>query len=290
MTIEQHTVSELTAGVPDQVQPAAPVPAPPVNPLMARVQLPGEHFKLPSGGLFYNEGELAVHVKDAEVHVHPMTVLDEIMIKTPDMLFSGQAVREVFGRCIPDVISPDRLLAKDVDFLLLCLRKVSYGDKLEMEDVHYGCPEAGDEPEAHRYMVDVNTFIKGSIAMDPTTTKQHFYVKLPNDQTVNMTPIRFADFVTLMQIQDDDTKSPQEQVIELTRTLSNIIVNVDEITDKQMIIEWLKALKPSFLKMLHERLEDAVQWGPDFKYKYECKDCGQMREVIAPLNPLAFFT
>ena len=67
-------------------------------------------------------------------------------------------------------------------------------------------------------------------------------------------------------------------------------LNVDEITDKQMIIEWLEVIKPEYLKLLHNRLEDTVQWGPDFKYKYNCKDCGQAREVVAPMNPLAFFT
>ena len=284
MTIETNTVDEISAGV--IIQPA------PTNPLLARIQLPGETFKLPSGGLFYNDGELADHVKDAEVQVHPMTVLDEIMIKTPDMLFSGKAVQEVFSRCIQDVIKPNKLLARDVDFLLLCLRKVSYGNTLEMEDVHYDCParKKDEEPVSHTYAVDVNVFIKNSTSMDPTTTKQNFFVELPNQQKVNMTPIRFEDFVTLMQVQDNDTRTPEEQVTELSRTLSNIIVNVDEITDKKMIIEWLCNLKPEFLKLLHKRLEDTVQWGPDFKYSYECKDCGQAREVVAPMNPLAFFT
>ena len=284
MTIEKNTVVDLPDGVPSQPAPS--------NPLLARIQMPGETFKLPSGGLFYTNGELADHVKDAEVQVHPMTVLDEIMIKTPDMLFSGKAIQEVFGRCIQDVIKPNQLLAKDVDFLLLCLRKVSYGDTLEMEDVHYDCPskKEGEDPEAHSYVIDINTFIKNSKLMDPTTTEQYFSIELPNQQKVNITPIRFADFVTLMQFQDNDIKTPEEQVVELCGTLANIIVNVDEITDKQMIIEWLEVIKPEYLKLLHNRLEDTVQWGPDFKYKYNCKDCGQAREVVAPMNPLAFFT
>lgn len=280
MSIEKNTVDEISAGV--TRQPA------PTNPLLARIQLPGETFKLPSGGLFYTDGELADHVKDAEVQVHPMTVLDEIMIKTPDMLFSGKAVQDVFGRCIQDVLKPNQLLAKDVDFLLLCLRKVSYGDTLEMEAVHYDCPAVVD-PDIHSYMVDVNTFIKNSKLMDPTSVKQHFFVELPNKQKVNMSPIRFEDFVILMQLQDEANQSPEEQVTELTKTLANVIVNVDEITDKAMIIEWLKILKPEYLKILRGRMEDTVQWGPDFMFTYTCKDCDEMREVIAPLNPLAFF-
>ena len=280
-TIETNTATELQAGVPQQ--------AAPINPLLARIQLPGETFKLPSGGLFYSDNELAPHVKDAEIHVHPMTVLDEIMIKTPDMLFSGKAVQEVFGRCIPDVLKSNQLLAKDVDFLLLCLRKVSYGDTIEMETTHYDCKET-ETPTMHSYAIDINQFIKNSKMMDPVVAKQHFAIELPNQQKVNMMPIRFEDFVTLMQVQDSEETTPEETAKTLVETLANIIITVDEVTEKPLIIEWLSAIKPEYLKLLHVRLEDTVQWGPDFMFKYECKDCSEMQEVVAPLNPLAFFT
>lgn len=300
MTIESKQVDSLEAGVPSQVAtpadfaPAAPAPQPAaVNPLMARIQMPGETFKLPSCGLFYKDGELDPSVKDAEVHVHPMTVLDEIMIKTPDMLFSGKAVEDVFSRCIPEVAKPTRLLAKDVDFLLLCLRKVSYGDTLEMESGHYGCSkvEKGKPTPMHTYALDVNHFIRNSRRIDPTTAAKLFQLTLPNDQTVYMQPVRFDDFVKLMQAQEkESTATPDEQVTALVETLAGIIVRVDEVTDPVMISEWLRAIKPEYLSKLNEQLEKTVQWGPDFTYKVECKDCGETQEVVAPLNPLAFFT
>jgi hypothetical protein len=274
---------------PPEVQPAQPAA---VNPLLARVQLPGETFKLPSCGVFYTNGELDASVKDAEVHVHPMTVLDEIMIKTPDMLFSGQAVQEVFNRCVPQVLKPGELLAKDVDFLLLCLRKVSYGPELEMETTHWECKKASeDEPaKSYPYKVDVNAFIGKTKRLDPTTVQSLFTVTLPNGQVVRMTPIRFMDFVKLMQIQDEETvATPEAQVSLLVETLSNIITSVDEITDRGMIIEWLRAIKPEYLSLLNGQLDDTVQWGPDLTYKVACNDCGEVQEVTAPLNPLAFF-
>ena len=65
-----------------------PVAAPPVspNPLLERIKLPGDSFALPSGGLFYGEGVLDPSVSNAEIHVHPMTTLDEITMKSPDLL------------------------------------------------------------------------------------------------------------------------------------------------------------------------------------------------------------
>lgn len=283
MSNEPNTEQEVTA-------PAPQAPPAPENPLLSRIQIPGETFKLPSCGVFYNNGELSPRVKDAEVHVHPMTVLDEIVIKTPDMLFSGKAVHEVFKRCVPDIAKPEALLAKDVDFLLLCLRKVSYGDELELPHTHYQCSKRGDEPKSHEYRLNVNHFIQSTKRLDPTTVKNTFRVVLPNEQVVNMQPVRFADFILLMQAQEQEsTASPEEQVATLVEALGNIILSVDEITNHDMILEWLRAIKPEYLNKLNEKLEETVQWGPDFKYTVECKDCGEALEVVAPLNPLAFF-
>jgi len=89
-----------------------------INPLLTRVEMPGSTFQLPSRGLFYDNGELRDDVEMGEVHVHPMSAFDEILMKTPDALFSGEAVHKVFLRCIPQVLQPVELLAKDVDFLL----------------------------------------------------------------------------------------------------------------------------------------------------------------------------
>ena len=287
-----------SAATPADFAPAAPVPtAVPVaqqvvvNPLLARVQLPGETFALPSCGVFYSNGELDPSVSNAEVHVHPMTVLDEIMIKTPDLLFSGRAVEEVFGRCIPQVLRPKELLAKDVDFLLLCLRKVSYGPELAMETTHWDCEKAeGETPPVNKYNVDVNQFIANTKKIDPVTALKQFTVTLPNDQIVRMTPIRFRDFVNLMQVNEtDSTISPEKQVEILVNTLSGIITSVDEITDGAMIAEWLRYIKPEYLGLLNAQLEDTVNWGPDLTYKVKCSDCGEVQEVTAPLNPLAFF-
>jgi len=105
-----------------------------------------------------------------------------------------------------------------------------------------------------------------------------------------MQPIRFADFVQLMQAQDDEKMTPAAQVTLLVESLSRIITSVDEITDNALIIDWLRHIKPGHLNKLNEQMEDTVSWGPDFKYKINCKDCGMAQEVVAPLNPLAFFT
>jgi len=109
-----------------------------VNPLLRVNKMPGETFRLPSRGIFYKNGELDASVANGEVVVKPMTLLDELYLKTPDMLFQGTAVEEVFKRCIPEILKPQQLFMNDVDYLVLCLRKVTFGDNFEID---YICPK-----------------------------------------------------------------------------------------------------------------------------------------------------
>ena len=258
----------------------------PTNPLLQRIQMPGETFALPSGGLFYTHGELDESVQNAEVHVHPMTALDEITIKTPDLLFSGEAVKQVFSRCIPQVKNVDALFAKDVDFLLVCLRKVSYGDELRVEHQH-DCEGA----KTHQYSLDVGDFIRTAKKIDPTSVTREFTVKMPNGQKVLLQPIRFKEFIRVMQVNEaESTKEPERIRDMMVNSVSSVIVKVDEIDDVNMIREWLREVPPSFLTAINDNIDSTLEWGPDFNVRRKCKDCGKMMEVLAPMNPLAFFT
>jgi len=257
-----------------------------INPLLERVKLPGETFTLPSGGLFYDEGVLDPSVENAEIYVSPMTTLDEITMKSPDLLFSGNAVKQVFSRCIPQVLDTDRLLSKDVDFLLACLRKVSYGDEMTIEYMH-DCKDA----KTHTYVVDVSRFVLGARRIDPTTVKEEFTVVFPNGQIAEFQPILFRDYLNIMQALSTSTDNVSPEVIrdEMVLSLVGLIRKVDEIDDREMIIEWLKNIPPRFISVINEKIEKVSTWGADFTASIVCLDCGKKVEAEIPLNPLSFF-
>ena len=254
------------------------------NPLLDRIKMPGETFALPSGGLFYTNGELDDSVVNAEVHVHPMTAIDEILLKTPDLLFSGQAISQVFNHCIPQISKPMELLAKDVDFLLICLRKVSFGDMMELEYEHY-CKEA----KLHHYMVNLDEFVKGSVKIEPVNLSR-YQVTLSNNQVVNMNPIKFKDYIRIMQSAEGGKMTPEQIKNEMVESLTNVIRSVDEIKDPMLIAQWLDSINAGWLKQITGHIEVMSDWGPTFKTKITCKDCGEEVEVTPPMNPIAFFT
>jgi hypothetical protein len=262
-----------------------------VNPLLERIHFPGETFQLPSRGVFYGHGELADHVKDGEVRVLPMTTIDELQMKSPDMLFSGAAIVEVFSRCIPDVLDPMRLFAKDIDFLMICLRKVSYGDEIQITYDHECKMDADGKPipDEHSYIANITSMISGARQLDPT---KKFVLTFENEQVVTMSPIRFGDFLALSQKSSearDQKATPEAVKRHIFDITASLIDNVDGVDDKEFILEWLNVLPRNLVQRLSDAVDQTANWGPSYDVEIKCKSCGKKIKVEIPLNPLHFF-
>jgi hypothetical protein len=258
-----------------------------VNPLMTRIRLPGETFRIPSLGLFYKDGELDDSVVGGEVHVFPMTTMDEIIFKTPDRLFTGEAVVDVFSRCIPQVLKPKQLLAKDVDFLMACLRLVTYGPVMDVSYIH-SCEDA----KVHQYKVEVRPFLQRAKTLDPTTIGTSFAHTLPNGQVIHIRPPLFSSVIALSQSMDftDVDLTPERMSEILMSTLASMIEAVDEVTDPEMIGEWLNKLNAGWVREVSDTVALVSDWGANFKVQLLCQDCGAPIPIEVSTNPLTFFT
>lgn len=257
-----------------------------INPLMQKLQLPGRIFKLPSGGHFYTNGELADTVKDGEVHVHPMSAIAEIHLKNPDQLFSGAAIERVFRECIPDIKKPNELFGKDVDALMCFLRMVTYGSTYEVTAKH-GCTDA----KSHSYAIDLEKVAQESVTLDPTMLKQQYSVTLSNGQVVELEPIRFRHVIELLQGADTEGKQLtadqiQDQMIK--NTLMTIKA-VDGITDRVMVKEWLSKISSPLMNAIANLIDSSNDWGLDYVRVVKCKDCGEEYNLELPVNPINFF-
>lgn len=287
-TVQQASVSEiLTTAVGDITPPPSPSTIQPLpqntNPLLAKIRMPGQTYQIPSQGTLYTNGELDPSIVNGEVHVYPMTTIDEIVVRTPDMLFSGDSIEQVFRRCIPGVLKPKELFAKDVDFLMVCLRQVSYGEQFDITHTH-DCPDA----KVNEYAIMMGPFIKNTKQIDPTTIHNKFHVTLDNDQHIELLPIRYRNVIKIMQVFEEDI-TPIQQQERMIDTLEGIIKSVDGITDSDMIKEWLQQIPIKWANQLSSAIDETTDWGPDFTTKVKCKDCGKMTEVTIPMNPVSFF-
>ena len=256
------------------------------NPLLSKIKLPGKIYQLPSKGFFYQGLELSPEAKDAEVHVHAMTALDEINMKNPDMLFSGKAIEAVCQSAVNDVRQPRELLSKDVDALMIFLRIVSYGQYFDV-DITHTCKDA----KAQTYTIDLEKMIDNMKYLDPTMIDSIFSLVLENGQKVRFQPVRYKHVLELMQNNDRKKEFTAEDIQNIiVKNVLNLIQSVDDITDPKLIDEWLRQIPARYMNRLADKVEQINDFGPNTIQKMKCKDCGGELDVELPLNPINFFS
>lgn len=271
----------------DQLQPITLQADQRMNPLVRRVKLPGESFTLPSRGLLYDEGVLSADTQNGEIHVYPMTAIDELVMKSADKLFSGDAVRETFARCVPQVNDTSRLFAKDVDFLLTALFKVSYGPTISVTFTHT-CENA----EEHNYEIQLDQFLRTAGQLNPLEIETKFKFDC-HGQMVQFKPATYSDIIILNQHNQMEASNAnitnEQRLSNIMFSLSTVIKNVDGVTDRGMIIEWLHSLPIGWLTEMSTAIETTSDWGVEFYADIVCEDCGEALKVPTNLNPVSFF-
>lgn len=285
------------------------------NPLLDRFnKMPPETFRLPSRGTLYNNGELDGEVTNGEVLVYPMTTVDEITMKSPDMLFQGTAVEKVFKRCIPQVNKPLELLSNDVDYLLMCLRMVTYGPTLELK---WDCPEckvkkenekvsmegSGDIEATHSredpesfdnvkgktYAVSLEKLLKKTRPLEFHNNKD-FNVELKTGEKVVLKPTTFKEMLNLYQYDVDALTTPEDLEDFVMDGILAVIQSVDGITNKVHIREWAKKCEAPVMESLQQRIHSANDWGTSYTHTFVCNKCSFEYTGEIPLNPIEFFT
>jgi hypothetical protein len=256
------------------------------NPLLAALKLPGRIFQLPSRGLFYKDGELEADVKNGEIHVRPMSALDEITMKNPDQLFSGDGIDTVIKHCVSGINNPRLLLSKDVDALTMFLRVVTYGPSYEFMARH-NC-EGGKD---HSYVADVEQLISAMNLIDPTTVEDLFSLTTASGQKVSIKPNRYQHMLDLIKANDANAKPTLKDEHEnIMAMLLGVIDCIDNIRDPKLIAEWIKAAPVSYINRLGEKINSTSEWGPNLKWTCKCRDCQKDFEIELPINPVSFFT
>lgn len=269
------------------------------NPLIEN-RIPGGKFQLPSLGVFYENGEFSPEVQNGEVLVYPMTAFDEIIIKTPDLLLDGTAIERVIRRCVPQIEKPLQLLSKDLDFLLICIRSVSFGQEVSLRHTH-NCKDAKE----HEYTISIGDFVQKTKSIDATNINAEYRCNIDN-KIIYLSPIRYQTMMEILNIDPDSFRSMSADQVAIsmfehsTRQLAQLInkivipaggmvISDVIVTDQIQIQEWIKSCSPKQIKILNDTIEKASTWGPELKYELVCKDCNDRMEIEVPLNPIHFF-
>lgn len=272
------------------------------NPLQRYFRQPKVFISLPSKGLFYPEGALQGDHNNAPIF--GMTGMDEIIFKTPDALFNGEATVKVVESCCPYIKDAKDMPSIDVDALLVAIRVATYGDEMELT---HTCPQCSTENE---FIVNLGKVIEyfGSVSFDGK-------IKI-DDLTINIRPLKYSEITKfnmenyklqkmlyqlstaetagddeqMKQVQDDIYKRIAEMQIELFLTsIENVQIGNETVDDPAMIDEWLKNSDREFFKRIKDKLEaNKAQWDMP-KQDIKCSNCGHESKVEVTLDQSNFF-
>lgn len=123
------------------------------NPLAGHFRQPAIYLKLPSQGRFYPDGSVDLGVT-GDIPVYPMTVKDEIMLKTPDALMNGSSIAEMVRSCCPSIKDPWVIPMIDLDAILIAVRLASYGEGMDMTSSCTHCEHENEHTIDLRVLLD----------------------------------------------------------------------------------------------------------------------------------------
>ena len=274
------------------------------NPLQKYFRQPSIYIKLPSEGKFYPEGTLDMP-QNGEIPIYPMTAMDEIMARTPDALFNGSAVMQIFKSCVPNIKDPWAIPQTDVDLLLTSIKIASYGHDMEMTVT---CPKCN---EVQDYALDLRT------VMDTYSSPDFTQKLVVDDLEIFFRPLNYNEISQSAQKQFEQQKRIQlttqaenlsdeeklkamgEALTEVTKmtmaTMNESIMSISTggqiVEDRQQINEFMKNIDRALFKKIQDHLTGIREKSEMKPLSIGCKEkeCGHQFEQPFTLDMSNFF-
>lgn len=269
------------------------------NPLQQYFRQPKIYINLPSHGAFNKPGFVEGDVD--RIPVFGMTGMDEILVKTPDALLTGESTVKVIKSCCPSISEPWDLSVTDLDSVLTAIRVATYGNILELTS---SCPHCETE---NQYDFQLNTFI------DYYSNFKYENKVIAGDLTIMLKPLTYkqsSDFALRnFQLQQQLKQVPDiEDETERKQTLSQMFVQLAElqndifiagiesvntgsatVTEKGFIKEWVENCESNISKAIKDKIEENQIAARAPGQSVVCDHCGKTSVLNIALDQADFF-
>ena len=269
------------------------------NPLQQFFRQPKIYISLPSNGVFNQPG--VIQGEASNMPVYGMTGMDEILIKTPDALYSGETTVKVIESCCPAIKNGWDVSNLDVDLILTAIRIATFGNLMEVEHVCPGCKTTNDYTLELSKLIDHYTNCKFEnkivlkdlvIKIQPLNYKQLTEFSIKNAQLQQR--IRQADKIendeeraTTMNALFKDIALVQNEALALS--IESVEVGNTVVTERSYIVEWLENCDKIIFDSLKEHLnKNKVAWESP-THPVACPECGQESAITIEMDNASFF-
>lgn len=276
------------------------------NPLLSAMRQPKIAVKLPSRGRYWGADDIDIPDNE-ELPIYSMTARDELLLKTPDALLSGQAVVDVIQSCVPAVKDAWSIPQIDLDCLLIAIRIATYGPTMETEVEVMG--EPGVYPLDLRSLLDHlihNVKWEERIEIGDLIV----YVKPLAYRVVSATSSESFESQRLLNMVNDKTLS-EEQKLDMFKTgfkkltdlnIGTVIKSIwrvdtaeGSVTDADIIEEFIHNCDGSIYKAIKAHLDSQHEHNRIKSIKARATDdmiaAGSGEEIEVPIvfDPAHFF-
>lgn len=270
------------------------------NPLQKYFRQPKLFVSLPSKGMFYQQGILTGDANN--VPIFGMTGMDEIIMKTPDALYSGESTVKLIQSCCPYIQDARKVPSLDVDALLVAIRIATYGETMPVTSA---CRNCGEENE---FEIDLSATLDhyNSLTFDSTIEIDDLVITIKPLTYEEMSEVNIENFKLqkmLGQLNDESIadETRQQYFNEIYEKLADIqarvlISSIESVktpdavvTDRHHISEWLLNTIKTNYKLIKDRLEENKNTWALPKHKVKCAECGHQDTIEVVLDQSSFF-
>ena len=271
----------------------------PTNPLQRYYRQPKIYISLPSKGLYYDEG--AFHGDYNNVPIFGMNGMDEIMYKTPDALFTGEATTKVIESCCPFIKDASRMPTLDVDSIVTAIRIATFG---EMLTVNHSCPNCANEDS---FEIDLKVFLDyfSSLTFDNKIQVGDLLVTLKPLSYQELTEVNIENFKLqkmLRQVQDMANEEDQQKQVDLVyknladiqtqlfiKSIESVQIPEGVVDQVDFISDWVKNSDRILYEKIKEKLESNKNKWQTPPQPVKCSACGTEDTVTVNLDQSNFF-
>lgn len=271
----------------------------PMNPLQKYFRQPKIYISLPSKGLYYEPG--AFQGDYNQVPIFAMTGMDEIISRTPDALFTGEATAKIIESCCPSIKKAKNMPSVDIEALMLAIRIATFGESMT---VSKACKNCGTEND---YDINLPNLVDYFSALSFVSS-----VKINDEITVKIRPLQYEEMSffsienfklqkMLFQAAELSEDERQKTVDKIYNDLSDLQLRLfltsietvqlpDAVVENKPFIEdWLRNCDRSIYNLIKKKLEENKETWAVPKQPVKCGNCGTEDQVQLILDQATFF-
>jgi hypothetical protein len=275
------------------------------NPLQQYFRTPKVFVKLPSNGA-YNKPEDIEFSANQEVGICALTVIDQLLLKTPDALLNGETLLQVIKSCVPAIKNVKALTQPDINALVIGIRVASNGSKFEFDAM---CPSCQAE---NKMEINLNHYLDSIQTIEENKTVELnnelvIYVKPYNFEQRNLQLLNeFDEKKAVKIIEMNEQMSETEKLTELSRhvnamasrtfdivanSISKIFIKGSNqtVTDQNHISEFIKGISKDQAEAIMNAIKELNNSGVGKTTKLKCEKCEHEWEQEIDFDPSSFF-